>query len=316
MIELKDVQATAETSLPMAYAAALEGFFFDPCESTLRGGYEIGRKAIAEGVGVLEIASMHHAAVTKHLLNVGNAEGFKRRLQQAEEFLAESLSPYEMAHRGYREAVAVLRTVNETLEQEIQRIAHSLHDEAGQLLIAAQLAISGLACDVAPGLQSRLQEITTILEQAEQQLRRLSHELRPMILDDLGLIPAVHFLAEGIAQRGKLSIQVEGEPDARFAPSIETALYRIVQEALNNVHRHAQAKNVKIQFSRDGRNLRCLIQDDGKGFDMAARLTLKGQKGLGLIGMRERLNALGGTLQVNSEPAGGTSLFVTIPLES
>ena len=86
MIELKDVQVTAETSLQMAYAAALEGFFFDPCESTPRGGYEIGRKAIAEGVGVLEIASMHHAAVTKHLLNAGDAEGSKRRLQQAEEF--------------------------------------------------------------------------------------------------------------------------------------------------------------------------------------------------------------------------------------
>jgi len=154
-----------------------------------------------------------------------------------------------------------------------------------------------------------------MLNQAEQQSRRLSHELGPMILHDLGLIPAVHFHAEGIAQRSKLSIQVEGETDARFAPSIETALYRIVQEALNNVHRHAQAKNVKIQFIRDGRNLRCLIQDDGKGFDIVTRLARKGQKGLGLIGMHERLNALGGTLQVNSEPAGGTSLFVTIPLE-
>ena len=70
-----------------------------------------------------------------------------------------------------------------------------------------------------------------------------------------------------------------------------------------------------VQFIRDGRNLRCLIQDDGKGFDIVTRLARKGQKGLGLIGMHERLNALGGTLQVNSEPAGGTSLFVTIPLE-
>ena len=75
MIELKDVQVTAETSLQMAYAAALEGFFFDPCESTLRGGYEIGRKAIAEGVGVLEIASMHHAAVGQGFGDVRAAHG-------------------------------------------------------------------------------------------------------------------------------------------------------------------------------------------------------------------------------------------------
>src|SRR5947209_18179232 len=103
--------------------------------------------------------------------------------------------------------------------------------------------MSGAAQDMSPVMQERFREIGAILDQAEQQLRRLSHELRPMILDDLGLIPAVHFLAEGIAQRSKLSIQVEGETDARFAPAIETALYRIVHEALDNEHRHAQATN-------------------------------------------------------------------------
>ncbi len=315
MKELKEVQASTETRLQVAYVAALEEFFSDPCERTLRCGYEIGRQAIAEGIGVLEMAAMHHAVLAKLLLNAVSSGCLEPRLRQAEEFFAESLSPYEMAHRGYREAATVLRTVNETLEQEIHRIAHTVHDEAGQLLIAAQIGISVLTRDVAPEFQDRLQEVTAILDQAEQQLRRLSHELRPMILDDLGLLPAVHFLAEGISKRTKLSIHVKGAMERRFHPSIETALYRIIQEALNNVNRHAEAKNVIIQLNCDGRNLRCLINDDGKGFDVAAVDARKGQKGLGLIGIRERLNAVGGTIQVHSKPASGTSVIVTIPVE-
>lgn len=315
MIELKDLEPKVDTTLQAAYTAALGRFFSEPCENTLRGGYEIGRKAITEGVGVLEIASIHHAAVVKFMVQGGAPEHLKVQLQQAEEFFTESLSPYEMAHRGYREALTVLRAVNETLEREIQRIAHSLHDEAGQLLIAAEIAITDLATDAHPDLQKRLRGVTALLDQAEQQLRRISHELRPMVLDDLGLLPAVHFLTEGIAKRSKLSIQVEGEMEQRFAPSVETALYRIIQEALNNVNRHAHAKSVKIQFSRAGRNLCCLIKDDGTGFDVTTYETRRGQKGLGLVGMRERLNALGGTLQVRSEPAHGTSLLVTIPVE-
>src|SRR5260370_32026668 len=121
-----------------------------------------------------------------------------------------------MAHRGSREAATVLRTVNETLEQEIHRIAHTVHDEAGQLLIAAQIGISVLTRDVAPEFQDRLQEVTAILDQAEQQLRRLSHELRPMILDDLGLLPAVHFLSEGISKPTKLSIHVKTTTEKRI----------------------------------------------------------------------------------------------------
>lgn len=320
MIELKDVRinevkGTAETGLQAAYAAALERFFSDPCESTLRGGYEVGRKAIADGVGILEMASIHHAALTKFLVNNSDPEHFRQYLEGAEEFLAESLSPYEMAHRGYQEALGALRAVNETLEREIQRIAHALHDEAGQLLVAAEIAISELALEVSPDVQKRLHGIKALLDQAEQQLRRISHELRPLILDDLGLMPAVRFLSEGISKRSKLSIHVQSSLEERFAPAAETALYRIVQEALSNISRHAQAGSVSIQFSRSERNLCCLIKDDGKGFDVRAHEARRGQQGLGLIGMRERLNALGGTLQVHSEPERGTSLLVTIPVE-
>jgi signal transduction histidine kinase len=311
MMEVKDVQVNTELKLQAAYGSALQRFFSDPCERTLRSGYEVGRKAIANGMGVMALASIHHASMTNFLVEAG-AEHFKQYLQYGEAFLVESMSPYEMAHQ---EAHGVLRAVNETLEREIQRIAHTLHDEAGQLLIAAEIAISELASDVSPALQKRLQGVNALLEQAEQQLRRISHELRPTILDDLGLLPAVRFLAEGISKRNKLAVHVQADVEERFAPPVETALYRIIQEALSNVNRHALAKNVSIQFSRTECNLCCLIKDDGRGFHVKAYETRRGQKGLGLVGMRVRLNALSGTLQVESEPERGTSLLVTIPVE-
>jgi signal transduction histidine kinase len=93
-------------------------------------------------------------------------------------------------------------------------------------------------------------------------------------------------------------------------------VYRIIQEALNNVTKHSQAKNVMIQLNGDGRSLHCAIHDDGQGFDVPAVLARKGQKGLGLIGIRERLNAVGGTLQLHSESSHGTELLVTIPMEN
>src|SRR5215471_21120295 len=122
MNEVIEVQVSTETSLQTAYTAGLEDFLLNPCESSLRSGYEIGRQAISQGIGVMEMAAMHHRALAKVLRRAGRQEDFELHLQQAEDFFAECLSPYEMTHLGYREATTVLRTVNETLELEIQRI--------------------------------------------------------------------------------------------------------------------------------------------------------------------------------------------------
>jgi signal transduction histidine kinase len=316
MHDTRKSQADKPRELATAYAAALEDYLADASEDALRQSYEIGRQAISEGLGVLEMAKIHHQALATVLLKERQANSLVADLQRAEEFFAESFSPYEMTHRGFRESVTALRNLNETLELEIQRIAHAVHDEAGQLLVAARLAISELAHEVRPALAKRLLEIMGIFDQVEEQLRRLSHELRPTILDDLGLVPALRFLADGVAKRSKISINVESSLAGRPTPSIETAVYRIIQEALNNVTKHAQAKSVKIHLNRDGSNLRCAIRDDGRGFDVPAALARKGQTGLGLIGIRERLNAVGGTLQLQSELGQSTELLVTIPMEN
>jgi two-component system, chemotaxis family, sensor kinase Cph1 len=258
---------------------------------------------------------MHHAALSHILQRISRPSSLKQDISRAQEFFAESLSSYEIAHRGFRDAISALHRLNETLEQEIQRIAHAVHDEAGQLLVAARLAMSGVARDLSPPLQERLQEVGTILDQVEQQLRRLSHELRPMILDDLGLVPALQFLADGISRRAELSIRIRSSLEGRYAPHVETALYRIIQEALTNVTKHARAKNVEIQLTNTANNLHCLVHDDGVGFDVPSVLLCKERTGLGLVGIRERLSAVGGTLQIDSAVGRGTELLVKIPVE-
>jgi signal transduction histidine kinase len=238
-----------------------------------------------------------------------------RELDRAQEFFHESLIPYEMALRGFQDATSALHRLNETLEQEIHRIAHTVHDEAGQLLFAARLAMSSVAHDIDPSLQERLQEVGTILDQVEKQLRRLSHELRPTILDDLGLVPALESLADSISKRAGLSIRTYSSLRDRYAQKIETAVYRVVQEALANVTKHAGARNVDIQLTRVEKHLHCLVHDDGIGFDAPSVLSCAARGGLGLIGIRERLNAVGGTLQIDSAAGRGTKLLIKIPVE-
>jgi signal transduction histidine kinase len=168
---------------------------------------------------------------------------------------------------------------------------------------------------LAPSVSHRLKAVKGLLDQIEAHLRRLSHELRPTILDDLGLVPALEFLSEGVSKRTKLQVTVEGSTMGRLTTPVETALYRIVQEALNNATRHAQASRATIRLEQNGHLIRCLVSDDGIGFDVPVVLSRKGRQGLGLIGIRERLNSIGGAYRIISAPGQGTTLQVEIPLE-
>jgi two-component system sensor histidine kinase UhpB len=215
-----------------------------------------------------------------------------------------------------RRAEEALRHQNEVLEDEIKRIAHALHDEAGQLLASVHIGLAEVARDLPSHTAERLANVRGLLDKIEEQLRHLSHELRPTILDDLGLKPALEFLADGVWRRTGLKVIVDGSPGRRLSPAIETALYRIVQEALNNVTKHARATRVSIVLERTGRLLRCTIHDDGQGFDVAAVLARRGSRGLGLTGIRERLHAITGTLDIVATPRGGTRLAISVPLEA
>jgi signal transduction histidine kinase len=297
------------------YRSSLREYAAGGGEPALGRAYELGRRALGEQKSLVEIASLHHQAV---LALVCDAESGKRReelLRSSAEFLAECLSPYEMAHRGFQDAVKALRQLNETLEEEIKRIAYAVHDEAGQLLVAVHLALAEVALELPELQQAQFARIKEMLNQVEKHLRRYSHELRPTILDDLGWIPAVRFLADGISKRANLPIHIEAPNPERLPSAIETTLYRIVQEALTNAVKHAKAGNVWIRARRENALLCCSIRDDGAGFDTRQVQETPQRKGLGLIAMQERVTAIGGTLQIDSDPGHGTILSIRIPLE-
>jgi signal transduction histidine kinase len=302
--------------LDREYTAALLQYLKNPGEAMLQRGYELGRMALASGLGVLEIAALYQKTLAKALSGAEAPEESRRIAKAAGKFFLESLAPFEMTHRAAREANTALRHLNETLEQEAKRIAHSLHDEAGQFLAYTQLALDEIRSDLPPPCHDRLQQIRAILEQLAGHLRQISHELRPKILDDYGLIPALEFLAAGIAKRSNLQISVQGSEKNRLPAAVETALYRIVQETLTNASKHAQATHVSVRVERGIGAILCSIRDDGVGLDKAALTNRNKQSGLGLLGIRHRLEPLGGLLQIDSERGQGTQVRISIPLEN
>lgn len=293
--------------LAVRYRSALQGYLQNASEEFLRRGYELGRRAQSENCGLLELVHIHHQELQLLLHEHNEPES---ALQLAGKFFAECLSPYEMSLQGAQEGSRALHHVNELMEAEIQRIAHALHDEAGQLLASLHLAVTDLASDLPEAAKWRLGDVEQLFRQIELELRDLSHELRPTVLDRLGLLPALKFLAESVAKRTALTITVSGSVGDRLPSAVETAVYRSVQEALQNVIKHAHAKTVRIELKRTASRLVCSVRDNGVGFSAFGRGS--GQ-GLGLIGIRERLSALGGSMRITTEPGRGMSLIADIP---
>src|SRR5712671_2981344 len=255
-----------DTGFENEYRSSLREYAAGGGEPALGRAYELGRRALTEQKSLVEMASLHHQAVLALVRDAGSEKRREELLRSSAEFLAECLSPYEMAHRGFQDAVKALRQLNETLEQEIKRIAYAVHDEAGQLLVAVHLALSEMASELPERQQAQFARIKELLNEVEKQLRRYSHELRPTILDDLGWIPAIRFLADGVSKRANLPIHIDATISGRLSISVETTIYRIVQEALTNAVKHANASNVWIRAWREDFTQCCTIRDDGAGF--------------------------------------------------
>jgi signal transduction histidine kinase len=297
-----------------SYAASLHNYLGGAGESALQQAYQIGRRALEAGTSLIAIADIHHTCLRRLLAHEVTTDECDRIVTGAGQFFAECVSPYEMTYGGFREANTALRHFNEVLEQEAKRIANALHDEASQLLVAVYIALQNLAEEV-PAVQPHVPKVTQLLDQIESQLRRLSHELVPALLNDLGLVPALRYLFEGLAQRSQLQINIDTVPKQRLPKRVETTLYHVAKEALHNVIKHAQATTVWIRFHRTADSIRCYIRDNGRGFDPASIAVRQAEQGFGLIGIRERLNVVGGHLQINSGEGRGTELVISIPVE-
>jgi len=299
-------------SAESTYRLALGAYLAEGGEALLARAYELGREALTLGRSIPEVVGIHQRSL-RFLIGAGRVDGrIESVVDAAGDFLAEALSPFEMTHRGYRDSLIAWRHINETFEKENRRIAHALHDESGQLLVSLHLQLAQLARDV-PAAQPKIHECQQLLNQTEQQLRHLSHELRPMVLDDLGWLAAIEFLATAVSARTLIPVEVRSSVTRRLPPAIETALYRVVQEALTNATRHARASRIRVEIEQDQDCLRGIIGDDGVGFEVDHCVR---NGGLGLKGMHERLGALGGTLQIVSAPGRGAEIRFKVPMGS
>jgi signal transduction histidine kinase len=220
-----------------------------------------------------------------------------------------------------REAAARLEDLSRRLiraeESERRRIAGELHDEIGQSLTALKLNLKAvIRSPRAPASALRLTESVDLVDRTIGQIRDLSLDLRPSLLDDLGLVPALRSKVGSLARWSGIEMSFAGASEiGRQDPEVETACYRIAQEALTNVARHSGARKVRVELEVSGLDLRLTIHEDGAGFDVeAAMAKAKSGVSLGLLGMRERALLVGGRLEITSEPGRGTEVRATFPL--
>jgi PAS domain S-box-containing protein len=203
-------------------------------------------------------------------------------------------------------------------EEERRRIAREIHDSLGQMLTAIKFNVEIL--EDAADLQSvddrkRIGDIKGLLDNAMAEAREISYNLMPSVLVDFGLVPALQFLGEQFSKRNQLNVQVHTNGvDGRLDPSIEVGLYRIAQEALTNITKHAAAHEVTVQLIGDTKSIRLIIEDDGKGFQINRFEPRSLQRhGLGLVSMRERAASFNGMFVLDSHPGRGTEIIVEIP---
>ena len=197
-------------------------------------------------------------------------------------------------------------------EEERRRIARELHDEVGQSLEALLVGLGGVLRLVPAAeqvMQDQIGHVKGLAENSIKTVRNLALLLRPSMLDDLGLIPALEWQAREVSRRGEMEVDVHSEMISEELPEeVKICVFRLAQEALNNAAAHAAAKHVNVSIFRTADKLRVTITDDGKGFDPER------VRGMGLLGMEERVKHLGGTLKIDSRPGQGTAVIGELPL--
>jgi len=230
-------------------------------------------------------------------------------LRLAETFATRGALAVDLSERIARDS---LRRVVEAQELERGRLARELHDETGQALTSILLGLKALEEKLGDaGSRASAAELRELVVATLQDVRRLAVELRPSALDDFGLVAALERLTASISEQ--TGIKIDFEPaltTERLPEEVETALYRIVQESLTNVVKHAKARNVSVLVTRRDGAVKAVIEDDGRGFEPAER---RGE-GFGLVGMSERLALLGGRLEIESSEEAGTTIAAEVPL--
>ena len=232
-----------------------------------------------------------------------------RSILSLEQNLARRYQEIQVAQENLE---ALSKRLVDAQEEERRNISRELHDEVGQTLSALLVELGNVAAEVPAeqqALAARLQSAKTLGESSVNAVRNMSLLLRPSMLDDFGLVPALHWQAREMSRRTGMNVTVDAEdlPDT-LPDEHKTCIYRLVQEALNNAAKHSAATSVKIRVEEQPERLRVKIEDNGKGFDTSTT------RGMGLVGMEERVRHLKGILRVDSIVGQGTNIAVELPL--
>ena len=245
-------------------------------------------------------------------LGLGMAAFSMRRILNLEDRAHAQYVEVEQARTQLKDLSARLVQAQET---ERRALSRELHDEVGQSLSAVLIELRNLSSAVGDRAdqetRSQVEVIKGLVESTVRVVRNMALLLRPSMLDDLGLIPALRWHAREVSKRTSMDVTVAAEtPSDDYPDAYKTCIYRVVQEALNNCSRHSQAKAVRVRFQQGPSRLTLSVQDDGKGFDFQEN------KGMGLLGIQERVESLGGTCYIHSVPGGGTLLKVELPFKN
>jgi two-component system sensor histidine kinase DegS len=211
-----------------------------------------------------------------------------------------------------------LREVLQAQEEERKRLARELHDDASQRILLLTHAVDDLASKtdtyLPQELRTELEKLYELSQQIYQGIKHYAQALRPGILDDLGLVPAIKWLAEEVHNFSGIEIQVKIDTIPPLPPETQLVLFRIIQEALNNISRHSGASQAQITMECEEAEVRVTISDNGKGFELPTQLSdFAGHGKLGLTGMAERAHLIGGELEVSSQIGKGTTIIVKAP---
>jgi signal transduction histidine kinase len=366
-------------NLSREYMAALRTYLSDKNESALHQAYELGRKTIADGLGVIDMAMIHEEVLLDLLPKSQNTRESVRVAKEAGTFLTESLSPFEITYRGFRDANQGLRRLNGTLEErnrqlatanqklkreierrrrvekelrtseehyrvlldqarlmqenlrylssqilhvqeeERKRISRELHDEVGQALTAVNVSLGVLKNMLAGKEQELRKKITDsqdMLAQTMETVHSFSRELRPAMLEDLGLVPTLRSFVKSFSDRTGTRIDFNATPDVeKLEIEQKTALYRVAQESLTNIAKHAEASYGAVRIHKVRNGIELEIKDNGKSFRVDDPTSANRKKRLGLLGIQERVRLANGEFQVQSTPGKGTKLKVWIPFK-
>ncbi|MGE5557201.1 MAG: sensor histidine kinase [Bacillota bacterium] len=248
------------------------------------------------------------------------AEGLVTQVDLAVNFINGNLVDFSHQIEGIQQNQQISSKIIKAQEEERKRVAREIHDGPAQNManVVMHTELCEKLLETKPeAVKSELQQLKIIVKKSLDEIRKLIFNLRPMALDDLGLLPTLYRFAEEILDRENLPVEIKVIGTERRLPSTtEVALFRLIQEAINNARRHAEAESVQVRVEFGARELRVTIMDNGKGFDLSkVKREAEGKESFGIMSMQERVKLLNGEFNLDSSPGAGTRVLVVIPME-